>query len=87
MASSSGGGYYINFGSAQTGKAVHATPVYRNDDSGVRGTALVTICGGTAAPDTATCSVANTTSHVWVGTLNAANTSTEAHAFYVTVIG
>jgi len=87
MASVSGGRYYLNFGSPQTGKLVLATTAYRNDDTGLRGSALVTICGGTAAPDTATCVVANTTSHVFVGTSNSANTSIEPHAFYVSVIG
>jgi hypothetical protein len=87
MASALPGSYYLNFGSAQTGKLVTATPVYRNDDAVFRGTALVTICGGTSAPDTATCSTANTTSTIWVGTSNTANTATEAHAFYVSSIG
>jgi hypothetical protein len=83
LAATLGGWFYLNFGSDMTGKNIQVTSAYRDNDGGFRGGVLVTLCGG--APAGATCSTSNNVNTIAVGIENAANTTIEAHAFYIAV--
>ena len=76
------GGYYVNFGSSVSGKAVAVTNAYRDTDGGVRGAPLTTLCG--SGGEGSGCSVSNNTSTVYVGTFSAGGVA-ENHAFYIAV--
>jgi hypothetical protein len=83
------GQYYVNFGTPVNGHAIEVTPAFRNGDVSLRGTAIAAVCGsnGTTPVDTITCTVTNnTTSTVFVTTLNAANDTPTNHAFYIAVL-
>ena len=81
------GGVYLNMGATVAGSALSVTNAFLDTGSTLRGNAQASICGG--APYGATCIVpgTNTPNIVWVTTRNAANSSFESHAFYVSVIG
>ncbi|HST26215.1 MAG TPA: collagen-like protein, partial [Gaiellaceae bacterium] len=85
---SSPGQYYVNFGSSVDGHAIVTSSAFRDADPGFRGTIVAGICGntGTATADTITCLNNNNTSTVLAMTLNATNTATESHAFYIAVL-
>jgi hypothetical protein len=82
-----GAGVYLDMGVDVNGKAIQATPAYIDGtDEGLKGSLMATICGGSSQYH-ATCTETGTndTHHVWVFTQNAANTTGENHAFYVSV--
>ena len=82
------GQYYVNFGTPVTGHAVLVSSVYRDADNGTRGTVYATICGFTSTsspPDTSTCPSNNSTSTVFVTTLDNGNNFSASHPFYIVV--
>ncbi len=81
------GNYYLNFGSSLTGKAVVVTSTYTDADSGFRGTAFTTLCGGGAQGSACAPAGTNTDTHVFVASSNPANTGLQPHGFYIAVIG
>lgn len=89
VASSSGGGYYLNFGEALTGKGISATVRYDGTGGLNDGEITTSVCGGAfLAPETdATFCVpagTNNANHLWVFTSNSAGTEA-ARDFYVAV--
>ena len=83
------GQYYVSFGSAVTGHAIIVSSASRDADNGNRGTVYATICGTTGSsspPDTSTCALNNSTSFVYVTTLNNGNTTPASHPFYIAVL-
>jgi hypothetical protein len=87
IAGTSTAGTYLNMGANVAGSAISATNAYLDDDGGLRGSSMATICGGAPLGGTCTLPGTNNTNHVWVFTQNQANTAGENHAFYVSVIG
>lgn len=72
------GGYYVNFGSPQTGRVIHTSIHY-----GSQGFVGAAICGATTAETTFCFALnTNTTSHVFVQTLNTAGTQAD-QSFYI----
>ena len=83
------GQYYVGFGSPVTGHAIIVSSASRDADNGNRGTVYATICGTTGTtspPDTSTCSLNNSTSFVYVQTLNNTNSAAASHPFYIAVL-
>ena len=77
------GHYYVNFGSPVNGHVVEATNARHDDDGELRGSVIVSICGG--GPEGSRCSVSDNVNTVWVLTYGPANKNNVDHSFYVAV--
>jgi hypothetical protein len=84
IAGTFGAGTYLDMGADVDGKVIQATTAYTADDGDPSGSPQALICGGGYGSD-CTLDGTNNTRHVWVLTLNAANTDGENHAVYVAV--
>jgi hypothetical protein len=78
------GRYYVNFGSAITGKLISVSPGFAND-SNFRGVTLAGPCGG--PPEGLFCVTSDNSSTVLVVTNDDDNLTVQDHSFYITVIG
>jgi hypothetical protein len=82
-ATTGSGGYYLNFGTPTTGKAI--TVSLSDIDQAFGGTPLATPCGGGTGATTCFATGTNDANHVFVFTSNATNDGGLPHAFYITV--
>lgn len=83
------GTYFVTFATPVTGHAIIVSSAFRDADNGFRGTVYATPCGGgspTSPVDSALCPSFNTTSTVYVTTLNNDNDGSASHAFYIAVL-
>jgi hypothetical protein len=77
------GHYYVNFGSPVTGHVLSGTSVRHDDDGDLRGSVVVSACGG--GPEGSQCSTSDNPNTVWVLTYGPANKNTIDHSFYLGV--
>lgn len=84
LAAHSTGRYYLNFGSAITGKLVTVSPGFAND-SNFRGVILAGPCGG--PPEGIFCVTSDNSSTALIVTTDDDNLTVQDHSFYLTVIG
>ena len=79
------GRYFLNFGSAVTGKLILVSNGRAGNDTTFRGTPTAGPCGG--GTEGSACLASDDANHVFVYTSATNNVTAEDHAFYVTVIG